>query len=70
MVRTEYIRPLITHKEALQCVLRSVTRNSAHQPQFMGEVFYVIVLRHNGLQIWRQGKRKKSVNIFSVNKGL
>jgi hypothetical protein len=41
IVSTEHIRPLPTHKDALQCVSQLITYSSAHQPQFMGDLFHL-----------------------------
>jgi hypothetical protein len=35
IVHTEHVRPLPTHKDALQCVSQLITYSSAHQPQSM-----------------------------------
>jgi hypothetical protein len=40
-VSTEHVRPLPTHKDALQCVSQLITYSSAHQPQFMGDLFHL-----------------------------
>jgi hypothetical protein len=63
IVSTEHVRPLPTHKDALQCVLRLITYSTAHQPQFIFFI-YILVLRHSGLQLRCQEGRKKSVNIL------
>jgi hypothetical protein len=39
IVSTELVRPLPTHKDALQCVSQLITNSSAHQPQFMVFLF-------------------------------
>jgi hypothetical protein len=39
VVNTNHSRPLPSHKEALQCVSQLITYSSAHQPQFIGDLF-------------------------------
>jgi hypothetical protein len=41
MVSTEHVRPLPTHKDALQCVSQLITYSSAHQPQLMRDLFHL-----------------------------
>jgi hypothetical protein len=38
-VNTNNSRPLPSHKEALQCVSQLITHSTAHQPQFIGDLF-------------------------------
>jgi hypothetical protein len=41
IVSTEHVRPRPTHKDTLQCVSQLITYSSAHQPQFMGDLFHL-----------------------------
>jgi hypothetical protein len=41
VANTNNSRPLPSHKEALQCVSQLITCSSAHQPQFIGDLFHL-----------------------------
>jgi hypothetical protein len=41
IVSTEHVRPLPTHNDGLQCLSQLTTYYSAHQSQFMGNLFHL-----------------------------
>jgi hypothetical protein len=64
---TNHSRPLPSHKEALQCVSQLIKDSSAHQPQFVGDLF----LLYNSIE-WRwmtakMSTRQKIKEYFSPN---
>jgi hypothetical protein len=66
-VSTEHVRPLPTHKDALQCVSQLTTYSSAHQLQFMGALFYL----YNSIEeqwIAAQMTRQKKISEYFCSK--
>jgi hypothetical protein len=70
IVSTEHVRPLPTHKDALQCVSQLIIYCSVHQPQFMGDLFYLYNSNEAQWIAAQMTRQKKTVYIFSVNEGL
>jgi hypothetical protein len=64
VVNTNNSRPLPSHKEALQCVSQLITYSSAHQPQFIGDLFR---LCNSTEWQWMAAKTTKNQLKFSPN---
>jgi hypothetical protein len=62
VVNTNHSRPLSSHKEALQCVSQLIQDSSAHQPQFVGDLFRLC----NSTE-WQWVRAKMSTRQSNIN---
>jgi len=62
VVNTNHSRPLPSHNEALQCVSQLITYCSAHQPQFVGDLFRL----YNSIE-WQWVTAKMSTRQSKIN---